>query len=260
MRNNDAARVFAASALKALLTLIRFCLIPLSCSAQLIPCQPVTSVTGYKILLDELRLHDKNLASQKEAIMDLLFFNMENQLSPSWAPIRCDQDHRSPAGEQSFDTNTITRLAERDVILEIWGDINSTSDILLNYVLYPVAPVANPFIRRRYSPADLKSGIDVADWLGRLDEWKGYALLARAVRKEKKTALSFDDTVADLQEASSLLKARYGPSPTRPESALLRFAERTRCQTIDAARQNPHYTGGLKAIPREQLMRECKID
>lgn len=233
-------------------------------NAQMVPCQGIERVQGYKVLLDEIKFSPTAAtASEEQRLMRILLFDLENQLlageeegGPGWVVIPCLG--RLPDGESSFPDLSIDGLNRRDVVLEIWGQVFTTKDVFLNYVLIsiPKDPTVNRFLVKRYKP-NIESADELVDWLAGLNELSGYALVTRAIRQMTLGRSAYDQAKRDLEKGDALLTKAFGATPDNNQALLLKFVRKRKCEVLRLARSDQSYNGVLKAIPLAQITKLC---
>ena len=233
------------------------------------PCDAVRAVSGYKVLLDEIKFNAGQMAQSDQLLMDLLKFQLRNRLEAMdsdlnirYRLIRCPG--RMPEGPTSFPPDIANDLVNRDVVLEVWGAIFPRSqghrEVWLNYAMLPLGTSANAFFLRKYEPPAGASPDQLVDWLAKakLNELSAYALVARAVRMVANSGpRAFDQANIDLAIAASSLRAAFGPAPTAPQTQLLQYIADRKCQVMRDSRTNSTYKGSLKNIPENVLKHEC---
>ena len=235
---------------------------------QLGTCGEVNSISGYKILLDDIRFNLGPTDAQDRQLMDLLKFQLGNRLenrvgepAARYKLIRCTG--RIPQGESSFPPLILQSLINRDVVLEVWGEVfparAGKHRVFLNYVMFPLpASSVSPFLQRAYQPKVGSSADDIVDWLANLNELSAYAMAARAVRLlNLEGPDAFDNAKADLKTAAVSLRLAFGPTPTENQKQLLAFLSNRQCQILREARTNPKYQGPLAHLPDPVLAAEC---
>jgi hypothetical protein len=234
--------------------------------AQLVPCPGVDTVTGYKVLLDEIKFSSPGASPDDQRLMRLLGFHLRNRLEtidsdqgPGWILVRCRG--RFPEDSNQFSQLTVSGLVNRDVVLEIWGEIarSTTTDVFINYALLPVPSASlTPFFQRRYRPKSITSPDDLMEWLSNINELSGYALVTRAVRVTAlKGATGYDQAKRDLEKAGGMLAEAFGPAPDASQKRLLQFVRKKKCDLLQQARSDAAYSGVLKALPPERVASEC---
>ncbi|HEV8239913.1 MAG TPA: hypothetical protein VGS57_11145 [Thermoanaerobaculia bacterium] len=190
-----------------------------------------------------------------------LFDRLDNGQSSRLKLIRCAG--RSPDGESSFPPMIAQDLVNRDVVLEIWGEVFPASAgnqlVFLNYAMLPLpASTAGRFLQRQYQPPVSGSPDKIADWLAGLNELTAYAKVARAVRAlSSGEPAAYDDAKAELGDAAASLQQAFGTTPTNAEKELLAFVTARKCQVLRDARSNTAYNGPLKRLPPAVVEREC---
>jgi hypothetical protein len=231
-------------------------------------CTQINLVTGYKIVLDDIRFSSGAANEQDKQLMNLLNFqlrsrleNLDDEVTVRYHLIRCNG--RLPEGEASFPPLTMSGLVNRDVVLEIWGEIfgpaAGTQRVFLNYVMIPLSSgTVSPFLQRTYTPKAGSTPDEIVDWLANLNELGAYARVARAVRLLSiKGPEGYDSAKADLETASSDLRHAFAPSPTASQKELLAFVTKRKCEVMQDARTNADYKGPLRLVPDTILRREC---
>lgn len=235
---------------------------------QLETCSEVNSISGYKILLDDIRFNLGSTDTQDRQLMDLLKFQLGNRLenlvdepAARYRLIRCTG--RVPQGESSFPPLILQGLVNRDVVLEVWGEVFPASAgkhrVFLNYMMFPLpALTVSPFLQRAYQLRAGSSADDIVDWLANLNELSAYAMVARAVRLLNiEGPDAFDSAKADLKTASVSLRRVFGPTPSGNQKQLLAFLSERQCQILRDARTNSKYKGPLAHLPDAVVAQEC---
>jgi len=251
-----------------LLGAVSLVLVPCLPAQDLQLCTDVNSTTGYKVLLDDIRFNSGATDAQDKQLMDLLKFQLKNRFedlgdSPDarYKLIRCSG--RIPDGEASFPPMIVDGLVNRDVVLEIWGEVFPSSAgkhrVFLNYAMLPLpANTSARFLQRQYQPKVGSSADDIVDWLANLNELTAYAMVARAVRSLATGGPSaYDGAKADLETASSSLRTAFGDSPSATQKQLLAFLSERKCAILHDARNNISYHGPLRQLPDSIVEREC---
>jgi len=231
-------------------------------------CTQINLVTGYKIVLDDIKFSSGSASEQDKQLMNLLNFQLRSRLESfddeatvRYHLIRCNG--RLPEGEASFPPLTMTGLVNRDVVLEIWGEIfgpaQGTQRVFLNYVMMPLSSGSvSPFLQRTYTPKAGSSPDEIVEWLANLNELSAYARIARAVRLlALKGPTGYDSAKADFETASSDLHRAFAPNPTASQKELLTFVSKRKCEVLQDARTNSEYKGPLRLLPDTILKREC---
>jgi hypothetical protein len=231
-------------------------------------CPEINSVIGYKILLDDIHFNSGSTGPQEKQLMDLLNFQLGGRLQDSadepadrYHLVRCNG--RVPQGEASFPPLTVEGLVNRDVVLELWGEIFAPSAgkhlVFLNYVMLPLPPGRiSPFLQRQYQPKVGSSADEIVAWLADLNELDAYAKAARAVRLlSLRGPAAYDTAKADLEAASTSLSPAFGTTPTAAQRELLKFLLKRKCEILREARTNTDYKGPLRLLPDAVVSREC---
>jgi hypothetical protein len=154
-------------------------------------------------------------------------------------------------------------LVNRDVVLELWGEIfgptAGTQRVFLNYVMMPLSSGSvSPFLQRAYTPKAGSSPDELIEWLANLNELSAYARVARAVRLlSLKGPAGYDSAKADLETASSDLRRAFAPNPNASQKGLLTFVSKRKCDILQDARTNHDYKGPLRLVPDTVIRREC---
>lgn len=231
-------------------------------------CTEINSVPGYKIVLDDIRFNSGSASDRDKQLMSLLNFQLRSRLESfddeptvRYHLIRCSG--RLPEGEASFPPLTMSGLVNRDVVLELWGEIfgpaAGTQRVFLNYVMLPLpSGSVSPFLQRTYTPKASSSPDELVDWLANLNELGAYARVARAVRLlSLKGPAGYDSAKADLETAFSDLRRAFAPNPNTSQKELLAFVSKRKCDILQDARTNPDYKGPLRLVPNTVIQREC---
>ena len=231
-------------------------------------CSKINSVLGYKVVLDDIKFGSGSASEQDKQLMDLLNSHLRGRLEDSddeltvrYHLVRCNG--RLPDGEASFPPLTMTGLVNRDVVLEIWGEVFGPAEgkqrVFINYVMMPLpSETVSPFLQRAYTPKAGSSPNEIVEWLANLNELSSYARIARAVRLlSVKGPAGYDRAKADLDTASSNLRLAFAPNPTAPQKELLAFVSKRKCELLQDARTNSEYKGPLRLLPDSVLRREC---
>jgi len=231
-------------------------------------CTDVNSITGYKVLLDDIRFNSGATDAQDRQLMDLLKFQLRNRFESlgdtpdaRYKLIRCSG--RIPDGEASFPPMIADGLVNRDVVLEVWGEIFPSSAgkhrVFLNYAMLPLpANTSGRFLQRQYQPKVGSSADDIVEWLANLNELTAYAMVARAVRSLTTGGPgAYDGAKADLETASASLQAAFGAAPTSTQKQLLGFLSEKKCAILHDARTNTSYHGPLRQLPDAVVQQEC---
>jgi len=231
-------------------------------------CTEINSVIGYKIVLDDIHFNSGSTGPQERQLMDLLNAQLGGRLQESndqpdfrYHLVRCNG--RVPQGEASFPPLTMKDLVNRDVVLELWGEIFAPRAgkylVFLNYVMLPLPPASvSPFLQRQYQLKVGSSPDEIVAWLADLNELDAYAKAARAIRLlSVKGPAAYDNAKADLESASSSLRPAFGNTPTGAQLGLLKFLLNQKCEILRDARTNSDYKGPLRLLPDAVLAREC---
>ncbi|SRR6266568_830910 len=228
---------------------------------QLRPCPDIDQVTGYKVLLDDVKLAKADAADQR-TLKDLWSRYLLTRLteddsepgSVEWQLVACEA--RSPRSTE-FSSVIIRGLVDRDVVLEIWGAVDGES-VFLNYAFLPLPAKSNvrQFWQREYKTKSVQ-GSEVARALAKIDEIKAYALIMRAVRSSERDGVSaYDQASQDLGKSYSILKKSFA-APETEQKALLAYVQKKRCEIIETARTSPQYKGLWKSTPEVQVKALC---
>src|ERR1051326_378997 len=187
-------------------------------------CTDVNTTTGYKVLLDEIRFNSGASGTQDRQLMELLKFQLRNRFeniddtpAARYKLIRCAG--RIPDGEASFPTMIADDLVNRDVLLEVWGEVFPASAgkqrVFLNYAMLPLPEATSGrFLQRQYQPKVGSSPDEIVDWLANLNELTAYAMVARSMRSLNIGGPgAYDGAKADLETAAASLKLAFGTMP-----------------------------------------------
>ncbi len=231
-------------------------------------CTEMNTVIGYKILLDDIRFSSSATDAQEKQLMDLLNFQLQTRLEgldqdPAirYHLVRCIG--KFPEGETSFPPTTMQGLVNRDVVLEVWGEIFPPSggkhNVFVKYAMLPLSTASvSPFLQRQYHPRVGSSPDEMAEWLANLDELDSYATVARAVRLlSLEGPAAYDSANRDLRAASDSLRRAFGATPTPPQKQLLAFVKAKKCEVLADARTNTNYHGPLQHLPDAVVAQEC---
>jgi hypothetical protein len=250
-----------------------YCIAGLACSVYVRaqdpqPCTDMNSVIGYKILLDDIRFNSSSTDAQQKQLMELLNFQLQNRLenldeepTARYHLIRCNG--KFPRDEASFPPTTMQGLVNRDVVLEVWGEIFAPSggkhNVFVKYAMVPLFTASiSPFLQRQYHPKVGSTPDEMAEWLANLDELDTYAMVARAVRLlSLEGPKAYDSANRDLGTASDALRRAFGASPTPPQKQLLTFLRAQKCEILANARSHADYHGPLQHLPDAVVAQEC---
>jgi hypothetical protein len=237
-------------------------LVAANARAQLQTCTDVNATAGYKILLDDIRFNSGATSAQDAVLMDLLKFQLNNRLADTtrYKLIRCAG--RNPS-ETSFAPLILEGLINRDVVLEVWGEVFPANAgmhrVFLTYAMLPLPQTnVSPFLQRQYQPKVGTSPDDLINWLANLTELSAYAMVARAIRLlDTSGSDAYDSAKADLESAADSLRRAFGVHPAPNQQQLLSFIVARKCQILRDARTNTNYKGPLTHLPDAVLAKEC---
>jgi len=227
-------------------------------------CGQMNNVRGYKILLDDIHFNSGSTGDLEKNLMSLLNNQLEGHIRDQGDELRLVRcTGRVPRGEDSFPRLTMEGLVNRDVVLEVWGEIFAPSagkhQVFLNYVMLPLSVESiSPFLQRQYQPKVGSTPDEIVAWLADLDELDAYAKAARAVRMLNLNGpAAYDNAKADLEAASSSLQPAFGTKPTASQKQLLAFLLKRKCEILRDARTNTNYKGPLRLVPDAVVEKEC---
>lgn len=240
-----------------------------SSSAQTLQlCNEVNSTTGYKVLLDDIRFNTGASDPTDRTLMSLLNFQLKNRFenvgdgsNARYKLIRCVG--RIPNGDGSFSPTLLVDLANRDVVLEVWGEVfpptAGNRRVFLNYAMFPLpAEIVSPFLQQEYKPKVGSSADDIVDWLAQLNELTAYAMVARAVRSVSTSGpAAYDSAKTDLETATASLRTSFGSNPSTSQRQLLSFLVARKCEILHDARINASYHGPLAKVPDAVVNQQC---
>lgn len=219
----------------------------LPCRGQLIDCGGVSSLSGAKVLLDDIVFEDESPGFQQA--MGRLRFQLETALEElrlesvmDLKVLRCKG--RRPSGEADFTPALVSVLDSRNVVLEVWGsimpDTNSGTgcQALVGYALIPVR------LRERASgvyeveyQSSAQGSHRVLDIFRQAIELQAFTAISIGLHNLE--SKNYDRARAVLCRAESLLRK------TRPNE--LQYVQRLGREVVRMAKQDPGYIGLLKA-------------
>lgn len=219
--------------------------------AQIIDCQGIRDTQGMKVLLDDI-IFESEVPGFQQA-MPRLRFTLDTALQE----LRLDQaielkvlrcEGRRPRGESDFTPDLINVLQDREVILEVWGNVLSATnskargcEALVGYALIPVRSRDRTvgIYEVEHSSAVAGPSDRLLDLFRRNNELLGFA--AVSVGLHRLQAKKYDQARRYFCRAESLLAKNK-----RPDNRLLVYIRNLGREVIDAARRDQSYKGLLR--------------
>ena len=233
--------------------------------AQLRECRGTLTEVGLKILRDAVS-YDSSGASQSAMarVADRLNAKLSNDVDEfhliGGTPVvivRCPD--RRPQGKGDFDAPIIEQLNLRQVVLEVWGTVQSEDRggikgyvASLEYVLIPARanelggkPPRSAYTSERWQkvaslPEDIQKLFSQESDLGLYTHV--------AVGMKSLETKRYDQAFQFLCRGQILLSKKVGQQPDGPQSDLLKFVQDLTVKTFQKARQDPNYSGWMKAL------------
>ncbi len=233
--------------------------------AQLRECRGTSTEVGLKILRDAVS-YDSSEASRSAMarVVDRLNAKLSNDVDEfhliGGTPVvivRCPDRH--PQGRGDFDAPMVEQLNLRQVVLEVWGTVQSEDRggikgyvASLEYVLIPARanelggnPPRSVYASERWQkvaslPEDIQK---LFSQDGDLGLYTHVAVGMKSLETRK-----YDQAFQFLCRGQILLSKKVGQQPGTPQSDLLKFVQDLTVKTFHKARQDPNYSGWMKVL------------
>jgi hypothetical protein len=234
-------------------------------NAQLRECRGTSTEVGLKILRDAVS-YDSSDASQSAIarVADRLNAKLANDVDEfhliggtAVVIVRCPD--RRPQSKGDFDAAMTEQLDLRQVVLEVWGTVQSedrggTKGYLasLEYVLIParVNELGGKPPRSVYTSEKWQKVASLPEDIQKLfSQESDLGLYTHvAVGMKSLEAKKYDQAFQFLCRGQILLSKKVGQRPDAPQSDLLKFVQDLTVITFQKARQDPNYSGWMKAL------------
>ncbi len=237
---------------------------------SLAPCPKITSINGFKVVLDDIRFSQSGGAdTQDQMFMTRLQYMLDArfrdpQFKAVVVPLRCI--NRYPGDISTFDHDSLQWLNDNDVVLELWGDVLPNTpgrhEAYIRYVLVPVRFYADPAEVGAYTvPHEVPAATApdrVLQLIGGGGELVGYALASLGVKQERNQ--KYDLAKTNLTQAELLLSRSFGKQPSAEQKTMLQYVHSQACAVVKQARSDPAYVakqGFLALLPDNEVEKIC---
>ena len=240
--------------------------------AQLRECTEISTGVGLKIVRDGIS-YDTSAPPQSDlvSVAQRLNAKLSNDVDEFHLVggnlviiARCVDRH--PKSKGDFDESTIEQLDLRQVILEVWGNVqpenrNGVKGYLasMQYVLIPARvnelqgrPPRSVYVVEKWQ----RSGAPAEEIFRQEGELGLYTHIATGMKALNKK--QYDQAVKYLCQGQILLGQKASPSPADARADLLKYVEDLTTETFQKARQDPTYTGWMKTLATGSEPSPCR--
>jgi hypothetical protein len=252
-------------------TVVRALLVVLSAASGLMAQFPdcPSAPEGYKVFVDEVFLADSSAANPAtQQLLNRLRAKLKTDFvalkATSPLPLSVVQcDGRRPTGESNFRAAVVDGLNSRNVLLEVWGSVDtadtSGADASIGFVLIPVrkAKDLSGLYNIRYTTR--AAGVDgLLGLIGGAPETRAFFDIASGVKayKERRYNEAYDclcrakTTVADLR----------GQGVGTEQAALMSYVQDLATKTVREAIADSTYQQRLRLINPDDPAQICRVN
>jgi len=232
---------------------------------QTIDCSGSSKSGNYQVYLDDLSYANVSLSNdgQLQNLMKRLSFKLASNvhaLTLESTPIPLTVAYcegRKPRGEGDFSENLVDALDDNNVILELWGQLDATTQngSISNRkasICYVLVPVLLDEFKNPHKPglqfalypkdANIQSG-ELINLLEESIELEAFVAVGIGVNllKNKK----YDEAMKYLCKAQIILRQQHTGIAEVKQNALNDYIKQAVHKTVIDARSDPNYTGSL---------------
>lgn len=242
-------------------------------SAQIIDCTESRQGGVYQVYLDEPSYTADAVESDEDLqnLMGRLVFRLssvlEGVMEDMGITVPCVISYcegRKPRGVSDFNKDMVEKLHSRDVILEVWGSLDTRteeSDSLLHeariyYLLIPVwietygRPVQPGMQFAEYTSGSSSTAGKHLDLLQDAPEMRIFVEIGIGINlllnEEYDEARKF--LCSARLQLEQFLRSALPDGPSERETALIEYVDQVARQTVSMAKSNPHYQDALRLI------------
>jgi hypothetical protein len=224
---------------------------------------------GYKVFVDEVFLASSSppnsstqqLLNRLRAKLKTDFVALKATSPLPLSVVQCDG--RRPAGESNFRTAVVDGLNSRNVLMEVWGSVDtadaSGADASIGFVLIPVRKARDlpGLYTIRYTTRTAGSDA-LLGLIGGAPETRAFLDIATGVKayKEKR----YNETYDSLCRARVSVAELRGEGIVNERPALLKYVQGLAAETVREAIRDTAYQQRLRLINPDDAAQICRVN